>query len=311
MLDRKTDLTLTSYQAEAVLEAWLGASVHGIQVQPLHGGMINTVLQLSFDRPPFQAVIKLAEPGADGPWALGGEAARLRYLQAHTRFPCPQVYLEDASRRILPYDFLLLERLPGVHFGQVPANPVAWAQLDGQLAEILLGLHAHTRPTFGPLEGPGRTQWADLFLPRLQEVRREPAIARRLSATVLAEVDHAITRAGDLLADQGPPTLIHGDVWAGNIIVQQRQGGWHITGLVDPGAEYADAEMELAYLESFGKSRPAFMEVYTRQRPLRSGYEVRRMIYWLHTCLIHVWLFGNRSYIQYTAEVASQLRHLL
>jgi fructosamine-3-kinase len=50
--------------------------------------------------------------------------------------------------------------------------------------------------------------------------------------------------------------------------------------------------MELAYLESFNNPRPAFMEVYTRQRPLRPGYTTRRKIYWLLTYLIHVWLFG-------------------
>ena len=67
-------------------------------------------------------------------------------------------------------------------------------------------------------------------------------------------------------------------------------------------------ELELAYLESFNHSRPALMEVYTRQHPLRPGYKVRRMIYWLLTYLIHVWLFGTQQYLDITANLAAELR---
>lgn len=311
MVNRQTTLTLTPEQAEAVLEIWLQAPVRCTQVRPLLGGMINSVLELTFDQPPFQAVIKLNEPDIEGPSALAGEADRLCYLRAHTRFPCPQVYLEDASGQNFPFAFLLLERLPGDSLGHAPVRSADREALDRQLAEILLDLHRHTRSTFGPLDGPGGTHWAELFVPRMHAVRAEPAIGQRLSPAVLAQVDCAMAKAEDLLADQGTPTLIHGDVWAGNIIVQQKAAGWRITGLVDPGSEYADVEMELAYLESFGKPRPAFMESYTRHCPLRPGYEVRRMIYWLQTYLIHVWLFGDRSYLELTAQTASQLRWML
>jgi fructosamine-3-kinase len=142
-------------------------------------------------------------------------------------------------------------------------------------------------------------------------VRAQPEIIRRLSRAALADVDYAVARAGDMLADQGVPTLVHADIWAGNIIVQQDGTGWQISGLVDPGAEYADVELELAYLESFNNPRPAFMEVYTRQHPLRPGYRVRRMFYWLLTYLIHVWLFGEQRYLESTLDLAAELRRKL
>ncbi|MBN1581302.1 MAG: fructosamine kinase family protein [Anaerolineae bacterium] len=312
MFNIQTQITLTSAQAKTILEAWLSRPVTCTEIVPLKGGMINTVLRLAFDQPPYRAVIKLNTPGASGPYALDKEAAILRYLRNHTHFPCPQVYAQDSTGNHLPFVYLLLECLPGdnlwraIEAGLV--KPPDLADLDRQLARLLLELHSHTHATFGKLDEPGVPRWADLFVPRLHEVRAQPEISQHLSQAVLADVDYAIARAADMLAAQGVPTLVHADIWAGNIIVQQNGAGWQITGIVDPGAEYADVELELAYLESFNNSRPAFMQVYTRQHPLRPGYQVRRMIYWLLTYLIHVWLFGAQQYLDMTAKLAAELR---
>jgi fructosamine-3-kinase len=308
----QTQITLTSEQADTILQAWLNRPVTCEAIAPLKGGMINTVLRLAFDEPPYQAVIKLNMPGADGPYALDKEAALLRYLHQETRFPCPQVYAEDSTGRHMPYAYLLLECLPGDNLWQATeqgrVSPSDLADLDRQLAGLLLELHSHTRDTFGKPDEVGVPRWADLFVPRLHEVRAQPEISRRLSQAVLADVDYAIARAADVLGDQGVPTLVHADIWAGNIIVQQTAACWQITGLVDPGAEYADVELELAYLESFNNPRPAFMEVYNRQRLLRPGYEVRRMLYWLLTYLIHVWLFDEPHYLDFAANLAADLK---
>jgi len=308
VFNKQTSIPLTQTQAENILSNWLDCPVRCSQIQPLKGGMINSVLRLDFDKPPFRAVIKLNQPGDDGPYALDREVGTLRYLHTETQFPCPSVYCEDSSGRNFPFAFLLLECLPGVNMMQAPLNATDIAAIDCQLAEILADLHRHERPTFGKLDGPGYGRWSDLFLPRLYEVRSQPEVIQRLSADILSQVDYGIREAENVLADQGLPTLIHGDVWSGNIIVQQHQNGWQITGLVDPGSEYADVEMELAYLECFNQSRPEFMEIYTSQHALRPGYEIRRMMYWLLTYLIHVWLFGDRNYIELTANLAAQLR---
>ena len=312
MFNIQTQITLASAQAETILQAWLDRPVTCTEIVPLQGGMINTVLRLAFDQPPYTAVIKLNTPGASGPYALDKEAAILRYLRDNTHFPCPQVYAQDSTGRRLPFAYLLLESLPGDSLSRAMeaglVKPPDVADLDRQLARLLLELHSHTRSTFGKLDEPGVPRWADVFVPRLHEVRAQPEISQRLSPAVLADVDYAIARAADVLADQGVPTLVHADIWAGNLIVQQNGAGWQITGIVDPGAEYADVELELAYLESFNNSRPAFMQVYTRQHPLRPGYKVRRMIYWLLTYLIHVWLFGAQQYLDMTAKLAAELR---
>jgi fructosamine-3-kinase len=307
MTERQTHLTLSSTQAEAVLARWLGDAgdgVHCTGVERMHGGMINSVLRLDFDRPPHSAVIKLSGRGK----SFAGEARALRYLHAHTRFPCPQVYLEDAGANVIPYAFLLLERLPGKSLAEVRLSPEDQRRVERELARTLVELHGHTRETFGAIDAdPGEADWRDVFLPRVHRVRAQPEVAQRLTASVLRTVDDALAAAPQALRDQGPPTLIHGDIWAANVIVRRAEDGWHLSGLVDPGLQYADPEMELAYLEVFSTAGPAFFQAYRPHHPQRPGYEVRRRFYWLNTYLIHVWLFGDRHYREMTARVAQAI----
>ena len=300
----QTGLTLDPCQAEQILTSWLGDEVVCSQTERLQGGMINTVLRLSFNRPPYQAVIKLNSIQVN----FRGEAMALDYLRSQTRFPCPGVYLEDNSGEKVPFSFLLMENLPGENLAQVQLDKSDFEGLERQLAETLIELHSHTGPAFGPVDGAlSSHHWKDIFLPQLKSVRGEPEVIQRLPAKVLEQVDQAIHAADNVFNDQGIPTLIHGDIWAGNIIVQRNKDHWRLSGLVDPGLQFADVEMELAYLESFNNPRPVFFQTYTQSMPLRDGYELRRMFYWLNTYLIHVWLFGDENYRQLAQETAQAI----
>ncbi|MGC9349677.1 MAG: fructosamine kinase family protein [Anaerolineae bacterium] len=297
-----TDLVLSCDQAEVVLADWLGATVRCTGVERLHGGMINSVLRLSFDRAPHTAVIKLSSEGK----SFAGEARALRYLHARG-FPCPEVYLEREDAELIPYAFLLLETLPGRSLAHGYLPEPDQDRVERELAEVLVALHQHKRGTFGGIGGEGEERWLDVFMPRLHRVRAEPEVQQRLPSDVLRDVDHAIEAAEALLQDQGQPTLIHGDIWAANVIVHKVNGHWHLSGLVDPGAQYADVEMELAYLRVFNTAGAAFFDVYTRHHPLRPGYELRWLVYWLRTYLVHVWLFGDQHYRDMTALVAGEI----
>ena len=83
-----------------------------------------------------------------------------------------------------------------------------------------------------------------------------------LPPSVLDDIDAAVQMAPAALQYQGLPTLVHGDLWDGNLIVRQEQGRWRLAGIVDPGLEYADVEVELAYLECFHTRREAFSSLY-------------------------------------------------
>ena len=93
----------------------------------------------------------------------------------------------------------------------------------------------------------------------------------------------------DLLEEPEHPSLIHGDMWGGNILAESGR----ITGFLDPAIYFAHAEIELAFSTLFGTFGESFFRRYDEIRPIRPGFfEVRKDIYNLWHLLTHVRLFG-------------------
>ena len=305
VIDLQPDLELTTDQAECLLEAWLKEPVVCSRILRLQGGLVNTVLQLEFDRPPHQAVVKLHGSNGD---SFAAEARALEYLGAETSCPVPSVYRQDSSARLIPYVFLLIERVPGVCLKSVDLEPTDRADIETQLADVLGELHNHTGTRWGVIDTDDLSEtWAELFVARLVAARAHPAIAARLAPGVLAQVDEAIDLARPALRDSPSPTLVHGDIWDGNLMVALEHGRWRLTGLLDPDLQFADVEYELAYLEVFNTPRQDFFGAYGDYHALRSGYEHRRLFYWLHTALVHVALFGDEFFCDFTGRTAGKI----
>jgi len=116
---------------------------------------------------------------------------------------------------------------------------------------------------------------------------------RRL-LTSLPHVDGRLGRrleklAADLanrLPERPHPSLLHGDMWAGNIVAS----GSEVTGLIDPACYYGHGEVDLAMLTLFGGPGEAFFDAYG---PLEPGHRERRHIYQLWPALVHLRLFGS------------------
>ena len=85
------------------------------------------------------------------------------------------------------------------------------------------------------------------------------------------------------------PSLIHGDLWGGNFLVDDR--GEPV--LIDPAVHYADHEVELAFTELFGGFPPSFYAAYDEVYPRSDAYRERRPLYQLYHLLTHLNLFGE------------------
>lgn len=84
------------------------------------------------------------------------------------------------------------------------------------------------------------------------------------------------------------PSLLHGDLWAGNYITGSDGEAW----LIDPAAYIGHAEADIAMTELFGGFSSAFYDAYREVYPLQPGYEGRRDLYNLYHLLNHLNLFG-------------------
>ena len=96
----------------------------------------------------------------------------------------------------------------------------------------------------------------------------------------------------DFLIEPKKQSLLHGDLWSGNVMA----GPDGKAMLIDPAAYVGHAEADLAMTELFGGFNPDFYQAYREANPLESGYEKRRDLYNLYQLLNHLNLFG-RSYL--------------
>jgi fructosamine-3-kinase len=85
------------------------------------------------------------------------------------------------------------------------------------------------------------------------------------------------------------PSLLHGDLWNGNALVDSGGVPW----LIDPAAYYGDREVDLAFSEMFGGFPSRFYDAYNEAFPLSPEFSERKPLYQLYYLLVHLNLFGE------------------
>ncbi len=89
-----------------------------------------------------------------------------------------------------------------------------------------------------------------------------------------------------------PPALLHGDLWNGNYMVNDK--GEPV--LIDPAVYFGHREMDLGMSLLFGGFDNRFYQVYQTVYPLESNWESRVELCQLYPLLVHLNLFGRGYY---------------
>ena len=105
----------------------------------------------------------------------------------------------------------------------------------------------------------------------------------------------------DFLVEPEASSLLHGDLWGGNVLC----GSDGKAILIDPAAYIGHVEADLAMTELFGGFPPTFYAAYREVRPLQSGYEERRDLYNLYHLLNHLNMFGQ-SYLGAVQSIVAE-----
>lgn len=106
--------------------------------------------------------------------------------------------------------------------------------------------------------------------------------------------ERLMERLSALLDHRPVPSLLHGDLWGGNI--GATPAGEPV--IFDPAVYYGDREADLAMTELFGGFDARFYAAYRESWPLDPGYGVRKILYNLYHILNHLNLFGGGYLLQ-------------
>jgi fructosamine-3-kinase len=231
--------------------------------------------------------------------AFAAEANGLRWLAEAAAVPVPEVLAVTPSA-------LVISMIP-------PGRPTPEAAFV--FGADLARLHAAGADRFGapwrgfiaslPLDnGAGPSGWPEWYATR----RLLPYLRRAVAAGALRSQDARLVEAvadriGSLAGPAEPPSRIHGDCWAGNVLWSGGRG-W----LIDPAAHGGHRETDLAMLALFGApSLDRIMAGYQDTVPLAAGWRSRIPLHQLHPLLVHACLFGA----SYRESVCSAARAAL
>ena len=88
---------------------------------------------------------------------------------------------------------------------------------------------------------------------------------------------------------QPKASLLHGDLWSGNLAYDRHNQPI----IFDPAVYYGDHETDLAMTELFGGFGENFYACYREHHPIDVGYKTRKTLYNRYHILNHFYLFGG------------------
>lgn len=278
-------------------------TAHGIIVQHVaycSGGDINEARRLdTADGPLF---IKWNINPIAG--MFSAEARGLARLAAADSVRVPQIIAVHEAEDNAPA-FLLLEWLE--------SGPDTRATML-QLGEGLAMLHQQIATSHGldhdnfigslPQYNQQSASWVTFY--GQQRLRPQMEMARRdgkLSSKRAQRLEWLINHLERFVPDDASPSLLHGDLWRGNVMTL----GSGQPAIIDPALYYGHFEVEMAFTEIFGGFSAAFYDAYWANTHFDGkGYQQRRPLYQLYPLLVHLNLFGG-SYARSVDAILDQL----
>jgi fructosamine-3-kinase len=228
------------------------------------------------------------------------EAQGLAWLGEARALRVPAVLAASGANEVTP--FLALELIQ-------PAPRAL--DFDDQLGRGLAALHAYGAPAFGldhdnyigrlPQKNTFGLTWPEFYrVRRLGPQLKAAADAGLAPPRLRRDFERLLLNLEALCGPSEPPARLHGDLWGGNLIADDRGEPC----LIDPAVYGGHREIDLAMMKLFGGFGPRVFAAYKETFPLADGYRERVALYQLYPLMVHVNLFGGGYLPQVEAALA-------
>ncbi len=116
-----------------------------------------------------------------------------------------------------------------------------------------------------------------------------------MDKAINTKIELLLKKIDNFIPNKPKPSLLHGDLWEGNILFKNKK----FSGFIDPGSFYGHNELEVSYLRWFNPKfiDRNFLDKYNDHISIDKYFLNYEPIYQLYYSLLNVYLW-DRSYIE-------------
>ncbi|MCH8904984.1 MAG: fructosamine kinase family protein [Bacteroidetes bacterium] len=271
-------------RCEHVLSEKLSISIQVNGFSPTTGGCINSSGKLDTNQGVF--FLKWNDK-SKFPKMFEMEARGLGLLSEAGELRIPSVIVIGESKT---ESFIILE-----HIESSDKATGFWEEFGSSLAR----LHEHQGEQFGldhnnyigslPQSNTFHEDWIEFFIVERLEKQIEIAVNDSAVDRSLIKKFNNLYKKLPEIFPKAKPSLLHGDLWSGNYMVDEKGQAC----LIDPAVYYGNREIEISFTQLFGGYEKQFYDSYEAGFPLENNFAERAPVYNLYPLLVHVNLFGS------------------
>ena len=233
--------------------------------------------------------------------AIKSEANNLKFFKNYKINFFPQVYLSND-------DYLVMTYIQ--NDGEKPN------ETKEDLLDSIVSIHQINSENYGfefdtqigglKQKNNFKNDWVEFYREyRLGYIYELISSSNPMDSFINFKINSLIKNLHNFIPKNPVSSLLHGDLWEGNILFNKQK----FCGLIDPGSFFGHNELEVAYLRWFNPKfiDNNFIDKYNEKVKLDSNYIHYEPIYQLYYSLLNVYLW-DRSYINDVLRLLKKIK---
>lgn len=264
-----------------------------IDISTVGKGASACVYKVNIEQEPYSLAVKYSSNAE----LLKQEYEQIKFINDRVDCKLPRLYHFGECGNGTAV--MIMELFDGISADGIKHIRKASKILPDMIVNNLLKIHTVHNDKFGPAENATYDTWYDYyseFAGEIYDFVKQSYSENKISKKVFSAVELSYERLDKILGDcKGEPTLIHGDYWQPNFIVNPDT--YELVGIIDPfNIMWAEPEYELFTLTVGGSKKLKLYENYKSRITPTKYCDLKVELYALYNELLWYKKLGSISH---------------